>query len=357
MKTCHTIFFLLHFIVITVSGTRPHRLKSNLNHSVSAVIVFGDSTVDSGNNNFVPTIFRGNFPPYGIDFPNQVPTGRFTNGRLATDFVASYVGVKEFVPPYLDPSLSVEELMSGVSFASAGTGFDPLTPKISNVVPISKQMEYFKEYKKRIEEAIGKARMEDHIKRALYIISAGTNDFVVNYFTLPIRRKTFSLPAYEHFILHNSLQFLQELFDEGARKMLFTTLPPMGCLPIVITLFSENAILDRSCLDQYSKVAREFNFMLKNEINKMGHRLAKQGFKIALNDVYGPLLNMIQDPASAAYDEVNTGCCGTGIIETGLLCNPKSFLCPDPSKTICILVYPHMYTESLCNEITKFGKS
>lgn len=44
---------------------------------------------------------------------------------------ARYVGVKEYVPPYLDPTLTIEDLMTGVSFASAGSGFDPLTPTIS----------------------------------------------------------------------------------------------------------------------------------------------------------------------------------------------------------------------------------
>lgn len=44
---------------------------------------------------------------------------------------ASYVGVKENVPPFLDPTLSMNELITGVSFASAGTGYDPLTPTIS----------------------------------------------------------------------------------------------------------------------------------------------------------------------------------------------------------------------------------
>lgn len=44
---------------------------------------------------------------------------------------ARYVGVKDYVPPYLDPSLGIQELITGVSFASAGSGFDPLTPTIS----------------------------------------------------------------------------------------------------------------------------------------------------------------------------------------------------------------------------------
>lgn len=51
--------------------------------------MFGDSTVDSGNNNYIVTPFKANFPPYGIDFVNHVPTGRFTNGRLVTDFVGN----------------------------------------------------------------------------------------------------------------------------------------------------------------------------------------------------------------------------------------------------------------------------
>ena len=40
------------------------------------------------------------------------------------------LGVKEYLPAYLDPSLQDEDLQTGVSFASGGTGYDPVTPKI-----------------------------------------------------------------------------------------------------------------------------------------------------------------------------------------------------------------------------------
>ena len=44
----------------------------------------------------------------------------------------SYTGLKkELLPPYLDPSLTnIEELMTGVSFASTSSGSDPVTPTI-----------------------------------------------------------------------------------------------------------------------------------------------------------------------------------------------------------------------------------
>ncbi|CAI9260993.1 unnamed protein product [Lactuca saligna] len=43
---------------------------STQNHKVSAILVFGDSTSDPGNNNYILTPFRGNFTPYGRDFAN-----------------------------------------------------------------------------------------------------------------------------------------------------------------------------------------------------------------------------------------------------------------------------------------------
>lgn len=51
-----------------------------------------------------------------------------------------------------------------------------------------KQLEYFKGYKRKLETAIGKKRVENHIKDAVLITSAGTNNFVVNFFIVPIRR-------------------------------------------------------------------------------------------------------------------------------------------------------------------------
>ena len=97
---------------------------------VSAIIVFGDSSVDSGNNNYIPTIAKGNFDPYGRDFPGGTPTGRFCNGRLSPDFISEGFGLKPIIPAYLDPALNISEFATGVCFASAATGFDNATADI-----------------------------------------------------------------------------------------------------------------------------------------------------------------------------------------------------------------------------------
>ncbi|WJZ96458.1 hypothetical protein VitviT2T_015145 [Vitis vinifera] len=304
------------------------------NLSVSAVLVFGDSTVDPGNNNYIQTPFRSNFPPYGREFENQEATGRYTDGRLATDFIVSYVGLKEYVPPYLDPTLSLEELMTGVSFASGGSGFDPLTPRISNTIEIPKQVEYFKEYRKRLELAIGKERTDNLIKKAIFVISAGTNDLVVNYFTLPVRRKSYTISGYQHFLMQHVEQLIQSLWDQGARRIAFVGMPPIGCLPMVITLNSDNAFLQRGCIEELSLVAKDYNLKLQNKLKAIHKNLAHLGGKIFYVDIYGPVTNMIRGYDKFGFEEVANGCCGSGIIEVSFLCNPNSYVCPDASKYI-----------------------
>lgn len=53
-----------------------------------AFFVFGDSLVDSGNNNYLVTTARADSPPYGIDYPTHRPTGRFSNGLNIPDLIS-----------------------------------------------------------------------------------------------------------------------------------------------------------------------------------------------------------------------------------------------------------------------------
>jgi hypothetical protein len=75
-------------------------------------------------------------------------------------------------------------------------------------------------------------------------------------------------------------------------------LPPMGCLPVVVTLYSNrSATLQRGCVEQYSSIARDYNLMLQNELKLMQPSLANNGAKVYYIDIYGPLIDMIHDKA------------------------------------------------------------
>ncbi|KAL3617064.1 hypothetical protein CASFOL_039458 [Castilleja foliolosa] len=333
-------FFLL--LLILASSSSSYNASENQS-VVSTIMIFGDSTVDSGNNNYIPTIAKSNFPPYGKDFVDHVPTGRFSNGRLVTDFVANYLGIKENVPPYLDPTLSLEERMTGVSFASAASGQDPLTAAILvylkqpqtyvNIIPVLRQLEELREYKSTLEETIGHDQTNELINNALFIVSAGTNDFVINYFALPIRRINYTIPAYMDFLLGQTRVLLQGLMDQGARLIGVAGLPPMGCLPLMITVYSGGPNLRRDCVSNFSSIARDYNKMLRNELNNMQLQLQTQGIRIVYLDIYTPLEDMILG-RKYGFEEVSKGCCGTGLLEVSFLCNALSIVCEDADEYV-----------------------
>lgn len=58
-----------------------------------AVIAFGDSILDTGNNNGIKTLIKANFPPYGKDFQGGVPTGRFCNGKVPSDLLGTHLAL------------------------------------------------------------------------------------------------------------------------------------------------------------------------------------------------------------------------------------------------------------------------
>lgn len=61
---------------------------------VPAMYIFGDSLVDVGNNNHLKLSFsKADYHPYGVDFPNHIPTGRFSNGKNAADFLGKLIKI------------------------------------------------------------------------------------------------------------------------------------------------------------------------------------------------------------------------------------------------------------------------
>lgn len=75
---------LLGIFVFAVGSLKQYFVNGE--SKVPCYFIFGDSLVDSGNNNNLATNAKVNYPPYGIDFP-EGPTGRFCNGRTTADVI------------------------------------------------------------------------------------------------------------------------------------------------------------------------------------------------------------------------------------------------------------------------------
>lgn len=174
-----TILFQLAITLIT------HKYYCNAGNlpNTPAIFVFGDSTVDTGNNNYIPTLAKGNYKPYGINFPGGIPTGRFSDGKLIPDMIASTLGIEETVPPFLNPNLSDDEIKKGACFASGGAGLDNKTNAVAGVISLLKQTEYFQDYIEKLIKIVGQNDARRIVGDGLVIISAGNIDFGANYYS------------------------------------------------------------------------------------------------------------------------------------------------------------------------------
>nr|GFB68822.1 GDSL esterase/lipase At5g42170-like [Tanacetum cinerariifolium] len=156
-------------------------------------------------------------------------------------------------PAYLDPSLQDGELQTGVSFASGGTGYDPVTPKILSVIPLSDQLEMFKQYIIKLKRNIGDEAADNIITNSVVLISASTNDLILSYYDVPIRQIEYDIHTYVNMLVNLAINFVQDIHKLGARRIVILSAQPVGCLPAQRML--AGGVL-RECSEKENQAAR-----------------------------------------------------------------------------------------------------
>ncbi|VAH98086.1 unnamed protein product [Triticum turgidum subsp. durum] len=308
---------LLLLAVSLVAG--PWKQPGDARPLVPAVMLLGDSLLDIGNNDYILTIAKANFPPYGRDFEDHIATGRFSNGKVLSDFIGESLGFTSSPVAYLSPEASGENLVSGANFASAQSGYYDQTAHMYNVIPLSQQLEHFKEYRHKLVVLVGSSQAESIISDSLYIISAGSNDYLFNYYINPFIHK--SPDQFSDLLIGIFNSTVAELYGMGARRIGVFSLPSFGCAPLTITVFGHGG--NNTCVTSLNNDARKFNRKLSASIDLLSKRY--HDLKIAVLDLYTPVYSLVTSPGSQGFTETRRGCCGTGTVEaTVFLCNPIS---------------------------------
>jgi hypothetical protein len=151
----------------------------------------------------------------------------------AVIFVASgeHLGAEPALP-YLSPELRGVKLLVGANFASAGVGIlndtgvqfvreiDIIVSTCHaflcqtllmhgrsveqvNIIRIGDQLRYFGEYQRKLRAFVGEEQATRIVSGALVLITLGGNDFVNNYYLVPMsmRSRQYALPDYVRFIV------------------------------------------------------------------------------------------------------------------------------------------------------------
>nr|XP_004308950.2 PREDICTED: GDSL esterase/lipase At2g40250 isoform X2 [Fragaria vesca subsp. vesca] len=336
MMLVTVLVFCFATLIILPPSPTTCTASSSSSPSVSALFAFGDSTVDTGmNNGLSMPLYKCNHPPYGKDLPGQVPTGRYSNGKIGVDFMASNLGLKEdLLPSYLDPKLTDHDLLTGVSFASGGCGLDDLTLQLTQVYSMQDQLEYFDEAVERIKTSVGEKNGSEIVENALFVVGVGTNDLILNVYDFPLtqRKSQFtSTDQYFDFLLQKLGSFIQDLYSRGARRFMVAGFPPIGCLPLQQTLGGIINLRRRVCITQQNIDCQTYNSKLQALLSSLQTTLLPSS-RLLYYDIYNPMMDMFNNPDKYGFVQVSEGCCGTGLVELGPLCSRLSRTCPDASK-------------------------
>ncbi|XP_010540542.1 PREDICTED: GDSL esterase/lipase At1g29660-like isoform X2 [Tarenaya hassleriana] len=261
---------------------------------VPCYFIFGDSLVDNGNNNRLPSLARADYFPYGIDFP-QGPTGRFSNGKTAVDVMAEILGFDHYIPPYSDAV--GEELLDGVNYASAAAGIREETgQQLGDRISFRQQVQNHRRLVSRVVNILGGEEMAaNHLSRCIYSIGLGGNDYLNNYF-MPL--------SYPFSRLYTPDQFADDLIDiyskqlcllyrYGARKFVLNGVGPVGCTPAELAGSSPDG---RTCIGRINSAIRIFNRKLTSLVDRINGNLP--GVTSIYTNSYGILLDILYNPSS-----------------------------------------------------------
>ncbi|KAI3855102.1 hypothetical protein MKX03_018496 [Papaver bracteatum] len=311
------IFFIFDFNTIISEG---------IGH-VPAVIVFGDSLVDVGNNNHLElSILKSNFPHNGVDYPNRKATGRYSNGKNAADFFSENLGLATS-PPYLSIKSAPNKVkvlldQGGINFASGGAGiFNETTKLFKQSISLNEQIAYFKTVHGELMQQLGTVQAQTYLAKSVFLIAIGSNDILGKIQAVDSIQG--NEPAGDQFI--NSLivilkSKLKTIYNLGARKFAIVGLGLIGCCP---KLRSDNP--KGECNEQANHWSVKYNKAVKSLLQELKEELTDIHY--SLINTYDIMADFMQQPALYGFTEIKSACCGGGEFRAKVPCLPIAVYC------------------------------
>ncbi|TKY68038.1 GDSL esterase/lipase [Spatholobus suberectus] len=290
---------------------------------VPALFVFGDSLVEVGNNNFLRTIARANYFPYGIDF-SRGSTGRFSNGKSLIDFIGDMLGVPS-PPPFVDPSTAGARILYGVNYASAASGIlDDSGRHYGDRYSLSQQVLNFENTLNQYRTMMNATTLNQFLAKSIAVVVTGNNDYINNYLLPGLYGSSYNYTVQEFGnLLVNSLgRLLLALHSVGLRKFFLAGVGPLGCIPNVR---ATGLAPQGRCVDSVNQMVGTFNEGLRSMVDQLNTDHPDAIFVYA--NTYRVLGDILNNPAAYSFNVVDRACCGIGRNRGQITCLPFQFPC------------------------------
>jgi phospholipase/lecithinase/hemolysin/uncharacterized surface protein with fasciclin (FAS1) repeats len=180
------------------------------------LFAFGDSYADVGNTpSSGPNKAKAWTYPYGITWPQESPAGRFSDGKIQTDWFAELLGLPNYPPAYF--LSSGQDTSSGINFAVGGAG----VTLALNPIPLGSQVDNFELF----------LRTDPYSKIALAnsltLVSIVGNDYLAFKGTTSAE-----LFVFTERVVSGIQANLQRMYDLGLRNVMVANLLQGDCVPL-----------------------------------------------------------------------------------------------------------------------------
>ncbi|XP_020253773.1 LOW QUALITY PROTEIN: GDSL esterase/lipase At1g71250-like [Asparagus officinalis] len=298
---------------------------------VPALFVFGDSLADDGNNNYMSSIAKANYYPYGIDF-FQGPTGRFGNGKTAVDILCDLLGLP-YLPPYTSPFANGTALLGGVNYASAAGGIlDESGQYLGERYSLSQQVLNFESNLNQLRSLMPAGDLSQHLARSIAVFAiGGSNDYINNYllpFLYPTR-SNYTPEQYANLLLNRYARQLLALYDLGLRKFFLVGIGPLGCTP---NQRATGLGPPGRCVDQVNQMLGPFNVGLRTLAQQLNTN--HPGAIFVYGNTYGALGDILNNPSTYGFTVIDRACCGLGRNQGQITCLPFAVPCSNRDQHV-----------------------
>nr|XP_033515668.1 GDSL esterase/lipase At5g08460-like [Nicotiana tomentosiformis] len=283
---------------------------------VPALFVIGDSSVDCGTNNFLGTFARADRLHYGRDSNTHQPTGRFCSGRIPVDYLTLRLGLP-FVPSYLGQAGSIEDMILGFNYASAGAGIIFSSgSELGQHISLAQQIEQATDTIQQFIMTIGEEATADLMSTSVFYISIGANDYILYYLRNVSDVQSVYLPwSFNQFLAQTMKQEIKNLYNANVRKVVVMELAPIGCAPYNLRLYhSKNG----QCVETINDMILEFNFVVRYIVAELNEELV--GATVIFCDAFEGSIDIIQNHDRYGFSVTDEACCGLGKYKGWILC-------------------------------------
>ncbi|KAI3937792.1 hypothetical protein MKW92_049299 [Papaver armeniacum] len=301
-----------------------------------ALYLFGGSSLDSGNNNFLQTQAKANYPPYGVDFLGGA-TGRYTNGPTTGDFIATQLGLP-YPPAYLSLSeIQRRNIITGMNYASGSSGILPETgTALGDNLSLDEQISFFQSTVKNDLPHIFRTPevLSLYLSKSIFVITSGPNDYLNNYLQPQFYNSSKTNPPqqFANLLLDTLGRQLTTIYNNGGRKFVVYGIGALGCLPIVLA--NVNPKPTTPCAENVNNLVKIFNNGLAAKLQQLTTSL--EGSTFVLADTYTDSYAQFQDPVKYGFSEGRTPCCAVGALGICL-----------PGQQPCIDRNAHLYYDGI----------